>query len=383
MNVTKLDRNHYEKLLQLSSYAFQYKMAEDELEKRTEQLDQLEMYGVFDGDVLASKLHIIPFNIWLNEQKVKMGGIAGVATYPEYRRNGYVAGLIKHSLASMRKQEQLVSMLHPFSVSFYRRYGWEMLSNYTTVHLTKADLKKTTMADGTIKRFMEEAPIHDLEEVYNTYANQFIGMLDRTHERWKTNKIKDLAVAIYYNPEQLPQGYMIYEMKDEKMRVEEFIVNTHEARTGLWNYICQHDSMLKELEMYLEDRDPLLFHILDPKGRIEKRGYAMVRIVDVLPFLKVYPFQWGQGDSINLCIEDEHAPWNNGTFTISSNEMIKVDSQEFKGLKLTINHLSALLFGSITVQELSTLDSLHGKKEDIETLERILPRKRPFFLDFF
>ncbi len=52
-----------------------------------------------------------------------MGGVAGVATYPEYRRSGYVKELLQHSLQTMKKDGYTVSMLHPFAVSFYRKYG--------------------------------------------------------------------------------------------------------------------------------------------------------------------------------------------------------------------------------------------------------------------
>ena len=38
---------------------------------------------------VAAKLHLIPFHISRGKEKFKMGGVAGVATYPEYRRSGY------------------------------------------------------------------------------------------------------------------------------------------------------------------------------------------------------------------------------------------------------------------------------------------------------
>ena len=39
------------------------------------------------------------------QKKFKMGGVAGVATYPEYRRSGYVKELLQHSLQTMKKTD--------------------------------------------------------------------------------------------------------------------------------------------------------------------------------------------------------------------------------------------------------------------------------------
>ena len=99
-----------------------------------------EIYGIMEGKDLAAKLHLIPFHIYIGKEKFKMGGVAGVATYPEYRRSGYVKELLQHSLQTMKKDGYTVSMLHPFAVSFYRKYGWELCANLLKCHISKSDL---------------------------------------------------------------------------------------------------------------------------------------------------------------------------------------------------------------------------------------------------
>ncbi|MBS4213970.1 GNAT family N-acetyltransferase [Neobacillus rhizophilus] len=74
----------------------------------------------------AAKLHIIPLSIYIKDAEWNMGGIAGAATYPEYRRTGYVKSFILESLKQMRDNVQIVSLLHPFDIGFYRKYGWEI-----------------------------------------------------------------------------------------------------------------------------------------------------------------------------------------------------------------------------------------------------------------
>ena len=40
----------------------------------------------------------------------------------------------------MKKDGFTVSMLHPFAVSFYRKYGWELCANLLKCHISKSDL---------------------------------------------------------------------------------------------------------------------------------------------------------------------------------------------------------------------------------------------------
>ena len=68
----------------------------------TKMKESHEVYGIMEGEDLAAKLHLIPFHIYIGK-KFKMGGVAGVATYPEYRRSGYVKELLQHSLQTMKK----------------------------------------------------------------------------------------------------------------------------------------------------------------------------------------------------------------------------------------------------------------------------------------
>ena len=106
MNVIRLTEDKFREALRLSEYAFQYKVEEDRLQQQlTRMKESHEVYGIIEGNDLAAKLHLIPFHIYIGKEKFKMGGVAGVATYPEYRRSGYVKELLQHSLQTMKKTD--------------------------------------------------------------------------------------------------------------------------------------------------------------------------------------------------------------------------------------------------------------------------------------
>ena len=106
MNVIRLKEDKFREAIRLSEYAFQYKVEEERMQQQlTKMKESHEVYGIMEGEDLAAKLHLIPFHIYIGEEKFKMGGVAGVATYPEYRRSGYVKELLQHSLQTMKKTD--------------------------------------------------------------------------------------------------------------------------------------------------------------------------------------------------------------------------------------------------------------------------------------
>ncbi len=390
MTVIKLAKEHYREAIKLSEYAFQYKVPEDSIDKRLQMIEKHHhLFGVMDGEELAAKLHLLPLEVYLGEMKLKMGGIAGVATYPEYRRSGYVKEMLTYLLETMKKEGYSVSMLHPFSVPFYRKYGWELFSSKLKATLKPEDLIMKKQTAGKIRRYKKEAHSSEIEEMYAQFAKQFSGMLVRETFWWKESIYSELTAAVYYNEAGESKGYMLYEVKNSKLKVEEFVPLNPEARNGLWNFICQHDSMIKELEIITYENDPLFFSLNEPRIKTELTPYFMVRIVDAESFLKSYDFIWNDNqDQLLLNLSDSHAPWNNGTYLIKKQEVTKLSGKQAesfsgKGLSMNINTLSTALFGYKRPLDLHQISYIEGSVEDVRMLQELIPNRQAYFYDFF
>ncbi|HDR8242473.1 GNAT family N-acetyltransferase [Bacillus cereus] len=386
MNVMQLKEDKFREALRLSEYAFQYKVDEERLQQQlTKMKESHEIYGIMEGEDLAAKLHLIPFHIYIGKEKFKMGGVAGVATYPEYRRSGYVKELLQHSLQIMKKDGYTVSMLHPFAVSFYRKYGWELCANLVTCHMTKSDLVMKKQVNGTVKRFNKENHPEEVEKLYEVFAERFSGMLVREKNWWLQAVYDDLTLAIYYDENKKAAGYMLYKIENYKMTVEEFVPLHNEARNGLWNFICQHDSMIKELEMTVSENEPLLYSLQELRVKTEIKPYFMGRIVDVEQFLKQYELSWNNvQQEVILHITDAFAPWNNVTVRLANHEITIMKEETIdKGIKLDINALSTIMFGYKRPLELNELEFISGSEEEIQAFENIVPVRKAFIYDFF
>ncbi|HFK1681023.1 MULTISPECIES: GNAT family N-acetyltransferase [Bacillus] len=385
MNVIRLKEDKFREALRLSEYAFQYKVEEERMQQQlTKMKESHEVYGIMEGEDLAAKLHLIPFHIYIGEEKFKMGGVAGVATYPEYRRSGYVKELLQHSLQTMKKDGYTVSMLHPFAVTFYRKYGWELCANLLVCHLTKSDLVMKKQVNGTVKRFNKENHPEEVEKLYETFAERFSGMLVRNEKWWLQAVYEDLTLAIYYDENKTAAGYMLYKIENYKMTVDEFVPLHNEARNGLWNFICQHDSMIKELEMTVSENEQLLYTLQEPRVKTEIKPYFMGRIVDVEQFLKQYELNWNNvQQEVILHITDSFAPWNNVSVRLVNYEITIIEEPMDKGIKLDINALSTILLGYKRPLELNELELISGSEEEIRAFENVVPVHKPFIYDFF
>ncbi|RKF52656.1 acetyltransferase [Bacillus wiedmannii] len=385
MNVIQLKEDRFREALRLSEYAFQYKVDGERLQQQlTKMKESHEIYGIMEGEDVAAKLHLIPFYIYIGKEKFKMGGVAGVATYPEYRRSGYVKELLQHSLQTMKKDGYTVSMLHPFAVAFYRKYGWELCADLLVCHMTKSDLVMKKQENGTVKRFNKENHPEEVEKIYETFAARFSGMLVRDEKWWLQAVYHDLTLAIYYDENKKAAGYMLYKIENYKMTVEEFIPLHNEARNGLWNFICQHDSMIKELEMTVSENEPLLYTLQEPRVKAEIKPYFMGRIVDVEQFLKQYELNWNNvQQEVILHITDSFAPWNNVTVRLANHEITIIEEIKDKGIRLDINALSTIMFGYKRPLQLNELGLISGSEEEIRAFENIVPVRKAFIYDFF
>jgi len=391
MLVREVTEEEYLESIRLSMYAFQYKIPESDVPARKEAMRNHKVLGIWDENILAAKLHIIPLTIFMKDAEWKMGGIAGVATYPEYRRNGYVKSLMTDSLKHMRSNDQIVSLLHPFDISFYRKYGWEILSEKKKITIEKMDLKFLEQQQGLIRRFSKETHNEEIEKIYQQYCTQYTGMLKRETNWWKQNVYdKDSQIAVYYNTDKEAMGYMLYHVKERKMEVQELVALDHEARIGLWNFICQHDSMVETVTIHLAGQDPFPYFLPQPKVKMELSPYFMARVVDAEECLRKFRFLH-ENDPLFLHLEDLHAPWNNGSYLLGKGE-IKVFKEKTgghcvyppkKGIRLNINSLSAILFGNKRPMELYEMDYLNGSKAEIELFEKKVPAMKSSFFDFF
>jgi predicted acetyltransferase len=377
----------------LSQFAFQYELSEEERQERLTNFQPEENWGYFVDNQLAAKLAVLKLQTWINGVSFAMGGIAGVATWPEFRRHGMVKKLLVHALQTMKAAGQTISFLHPFEFPFYRKFGWETYTDFKKYDIPKELILNQFTSSGQMKRTTDWRL---LDEIYEAYARQFNGTLERDEKWWNQRILKKQATAaIFYNESGKASGYIYYKVKNNELNVEELVFLDEPARRGLWKFIADHDSMIDKVVLKAPSDDQLAYSLANPRIKQEIVPYFMARIVDLVPFLEKFPNTTGlEKQKLELYVKDEYAPWNNGAFSVkwssSGKAKVKQIAAEPKknkeippSLTCDIGTLTAMLLGYQRPILLRTIGRLQASDATIELLEQLIPRKTTYLMDFF
>lgn len=349
-------------------------------------LQRADILGCYDDEDLVSQFAVYPVEMNIYNKVYPIGFITSVSTYPEYSGKGIMAKLMYQSLVRMREKKQSVALLYPYSIPLYRKFGWEIISNKISYSIKDRQIPKPSKGEGFVRRVEWNNP--DFMKLHGQFACQTHGCLLRNtlawEEYWRWDE-DDTMVAIYYNSENKPFGYMVYLIKGDIMYVKEMIYLNREAWKGLWEYIHAHDSMIDEVRGNTYFNEPVAFDMEDGDIKETIRPYIMGRIIDVEEFLKKYRCNSSiQETCISFEVEDGILDWNNRTFHIlfKDGRCVLTEQEGKYRVKLSIGTLTTLLLGYKTAARLSWLERIEGEAAAIECLDTVIMHQKPYISDY-
>ena len=408
LTMQQLDISHIEQFNELLRYAFQVTDSDllefgwnNEEIKRSKYpiLQNASVLGWFDRQKLISQIALYPMQMNIYNRIYAMGGITGVATYPEYSGIGLMADLMREILKMMRENKQSISCLYPYSIPYYRSRGWEIVSDKMSFVIKDNQFPKPPQVGGMMQRVTEDHP--DLKALHNEFAAKTHGCLVRDtlawNEYWRWD-VEDTIVAIYYDECDKPTGYIVYLLENDIFKIKEMIYLNEEARYGLWDYINAHQSMFDSIEGANFSNHNLAFLLEDGHIKESIQPYIMARIVDVEQFLMQYPFEFVRSNMcLRFSVSDPLLEWNNRDFILDfksgelalqvvASEVVASEEKQNLGeyhIKLDIQTLVTMLLGYKRPLYLRSINRLQASDESIDKLEEILPEGKAYFSDYF
>lgn len=396
LHIRPVEEKDVDKFNELLSYVFQitesdieesgYESKREMIKSKRPILELSKVFGWFNGDQLVSQIAVYPCEVNIHGTLYKMGGVTGVGTYPEYAGHGLMKDLIKLALETMRADQQWISYLYPYNVPYYRRKGWEMMSDKLTFKIRDTQLPKTVEVPGIVERKEVDDP--DVFTVYNQFSRENHGALQRTafhwEEYWRYENEESRTAAVYYNKSGHPTGVLFYWVAEEVFHVKEMFYLNQEARNGLWNFISAHFSMVYWVKGDIYKNEPLAFLLEDSQIKETIEPYYMARIVDVTEFLKKFPFK-AFDQPFHFVVSDPVAEWNNGIFGLNyaKGEVIVSNDPIGKAVQLDIQTLTCVLMNYRRPAYLARIERLHTDSDTLQLLETIIPDMEAYFGDYF
>ena len=195
MSIRPLTRDDFEAFKAIQTFCFyeDIDLMNDRFwEKVLKGLDWNNNLCVVEDGAIAASLVVDDFQGYIRGKLVKIGGVSCVATYPEYRRKGYVGKMLVRSLAEMRERGQVLSALQPFKFSFYRRYGYETCALNMTL---TADPNNIRLPEGfkplPMRIIAEEESYLAVKELRDRVGSEYNFIQLRDEAAWSLYMFRD------------------------------------------------------------------------------------------------------------------------------------------------------------------------------------------------
>ena len=314
-------------------------------------MQKADVIGWFDGDTLVSQVAVYPMRVKVFGKTYSMGGLTGVGTYPEYSNMGLMHKLLEQALKNMREKKQYICYLYPYSIPYYRRKGWELISDKISYEIKDYQLPKNHQVAGSVRRVKADG-----EELKETYAR----FAEHTHIYWIENEV-------FY--------------------IKDMIFNHEEARTGLWNFVSAHFSMIDRVEGSTYTDEPLAFLLEDASIKESISPYYMARIVDFPAFVADYPFKAdGTEREWRFSMTDPIMECNQGSFLLKISKDGRgtaVKISEPCADSISIQTMTTMLMGYKRPDYLAKIGRIHAGGETIDMLEDAIEQQPPYISDYF
>jgi predicted acetyltransferase len=398
LKIKKVGLEHLKQYNQLLRYVFQVTdrelhqvgLEEDEIIRaKSPVLEQADVWGWFDGDKLISQAAVYPLQVRIFNKTYDMGGLTSVGTYPEYTNQGLMYKLLCHALENMKNHGQSISFLYPYSIPYYRRKGWEIISDRITYEIHDYQLPKNKQISGEIERVPVNS--NSVKKAYERFSLQTHGAMLRNNDliwqeywRWDPD---DMMAAVYYNESGQPDGYVLYRIANEVFHIKDMIFINEEARSGLWNFVSAHFSMITKVIGHTYTDEPLAFLLEDANIKEIISPYYMARIVDLKSFIAQYPFKPDSTDrKWTFTLDDPLLSWNQGVFTLrisAAGQGEVIHASEKSNDRIDIQTLTTMLLGYKRPDYLHKIGRLSCGPETVDMLEDAIEQQTPYFSDYF
>jgi predicted acetyltransferase len=403
--IRNLTLDDLEEAVQLDADAFGMALRHDItpiLEHAKGRFDSDSYLGVFEDGEMTSMMRTIPVEMYLNGGLIKLGAVSPVANSPLHRRKGHTGAMLRRSLERMREEGLPLSALYTPHPAFYRRYGWEVASEWRSFTFKPKDFSMTAQPGQRGRfRFVKLAEWRTLEPIFQTYASTANGAFNRPETWWRSYVTEvpwrmDSDIVVWSNDGGLDEGYAIYQQPSVQgpnypvtdVNVRELVSISRDAYLNLIAYFGRHD-IHHEVTLLLSPHDPLPVVFADSEKLKSAQGRAvLLRVVDFEAAMRARsPAANDDNAEVTLRIQDDSAPWNDGVWRIGVAEGKTWAERADAAAEVTLpaRALGPLFNGYVSPEAASMAGLLNAESSDALTrLARVFAvRRAPYFTDNF
>ncbi len=316
------------------------------------------IFGAFEGGEMTSCIVANAYTCAYFGKDVGMLGVGGVATLPEYRREGHIRHLLTLVLQEGYKRGDVLASLYPFSHPFYRKFGFENGQHMNRLHLDTDEMRQFPCT-GKVRQFMPGEDDGVIKEIYNAFvANRNFGV---RRKEWEWNALKKdpylthVYTYLWYADDGKAEAYftVIHEEGSKNFIVRDWAFLSARAIRGVFGFLGLLTPSGDKTEIWLPgDVNPFLMFNEPYALRVEHTSRGMIRVVNVEKALEWHPFD--EDTAFTLQVKDEQIAENNGIFSVCRQEgkTLVRKTEEQPDAVFSIQAFSLLCCGAFSLEDI-------------------------------
>jgi len=345
-------------------------------------------WGCFadDGPMMAC-LTNNSYHIHYDGRIVRMGGVGGVATLPEYRHGGAVRALFAAMLRQAREKGEVFSTLYPFSHAYYRQFGYDLCHSPAT-HVYPASALSGHRFSGWARLMLPGESLDVLVPIYEQFAARYnLSAANRdaraTARLMKGDPYQNQSFTYLLGEDGDAFAYAHFSVLslDGRMTlaVEDYAFTAPTGWQALLGFFSRFAANCQAVRINLPEDVPMA-HLLDNPydDAITVRNRLMARIVHVPAALAL--LRRPEGCCFTVAVTDSFLPENDGVYQVTDAGVLPVEG--IADLAVDIGTLTQLCLGYLDLRGALFKPGVRLNGHE-EILTRIFVRKLLYLADYY
>jgi predicted acetyltransferase len=336
ISIRRLPAESVESTLDLFELAFGHSSTSEERESERVVLDDAELFGAYDGDLLVGSTVGLPLQMTVPGSTLKVAGVTGVAVLPTHRRRGILSALMERQLRDLHEHAaQPVAALWATEPQIYPRFGYGFAARSLGIEVPRSSsqLQDAPAAYEVSLRYVPPTALPALAgDVFDQEVRSRPGAFHRDARWWQRaahdpESGRDGASelrAVVAEREGRVVGYASFRTKAQwtpngphgTVLVKELFGVDAGSYARVMEFVLNQDLMaVTQLHNRPVD-DPLLDMLVDPRRTsVDINDQLWVRLVDVDRALAAR--RYSVPVDVVIEVTDRRCPWNTGRWHLS------------------------------------------------------------------
>lgn len=295
----------------------------------------LDTWGYFDGRKMLGAIETLRHRLMFEKKMISVGELHMVGTLPEARGHGCVTAMMHTVLAAMKRRGDIFAILIPFSFSFYRRYGFDLISE---------DVEQTAAIEQFapftcfmhVRQVSSQEDVNTLRSLYGRFTTPINFARVGSERNWTYHENGEFGERDFWDSDRTtytylftdengtPRGYLsfVFVPGDDgpfigTMKIKEIVYDSPLVLQNMLGFIYSMRAKFRDVKVSFMDNTDLSL-ILPESGDVKRmlEGHFMARILDVTAVLQVLRQPQGHG-AYTIQVTDSFMPENSGIYKVT------------------------------------------------------------------